>query len=95
MNSQTRNCLVYPDMIAQVKTERSVNSRRIRVGASISGLILDLEPSIYMAQLRVASLVDVYRRGKERVDRISVNVPRDIATQDPRQSLQKLVSETE
>ena len=76
---QTRNCLVYPNMTAQVQTERSVNSRRIRVGASISGFILDLEPSIAD---HVASLVDVYRRGKERVDRISVNVPRNTAIQD-------------
>ena len=77
-------------MTAQVQTERSMNSRRIRVGASISGFILDLEPSIAD---HVASLVDVYRRGKERVDRISVNVPRNTATQDPTQSLQELVSE--
>ena len=77
-------------MTAQVQTERSVNSRRIRVGASISGFILDLEPSIAD---HVASLVDVYRRGKERVDRISVNVPRNTAIQDPRQSPQRLVPE--
>ena len=77
-------------MTAQVQTERSVNSRRIRVGANISGFILDLEPSIADY---VASLVDVYRRGKERVDRISVNVPRNTAIQHPRQGLQKLVSE--
>jgi hypothetical protein len=77
-------------MTAQVQTERSANSRRIRVGASISGFILDLEPSIAD---HVASLVDVYRRGKERVDRISVNVPRNTAIQDPRQSQQRLVSE--
>jgi len=75
-------------MTAQVQTERSVNSRRIRVGASISGFILDLEPSIAD---HVASLVDVYRRGKERVDRISVNVPRNSLIQDPRESLQRLV----
>jgi hypothetical protein len=77
-------------MTAQVQTDRSVNSRRIRVGASISGFILDLEPSIAD---HVASLVDVYRRGKERVDRISVNVPRNTAIQNPRQSPQRPVSE--
>ena len=88
---QTRNCLVYPDITAQVHTERSVNSHCIRVGASISGFILDLEPSIAD---HVASLVDVYRRGKERVDRISVNVPRNAAIQDPRQSPQRPISES-
>jgi hypothetical protein len=77
-------------MTAQVQTERSVNSRRIRVGANISGFVLDLEPSIAD---HVASLIDVYRRGKERVDRISVNVPRHTAIQDPRQSPQRLDSE--
>ena len=76
-------------MTAQVQTERSVNSRRIRVGANISGFVLDLEPSIAD---HVASLIDVYRRGKERVDRISDNVPRT-AIQDPRQSPQRLDSE--
>ena len=77
-------------MTAQVRIEQSANSRRIRVGANISGFILDLEPSIAD---HVASLVDVYRRGKERVDRISVNVPRSTAIQDPRQSSKRLVSE--
>jgi hypothetical protein len=51
------------------------------VGANISGFIFDLEPSIAD---RVACLVDVYRRGKERVDRITVNVPRNDAVQDLR-----------
>jgi hypothetical protein len=40
------------------------------VGANISGFVLDLEPSIAD---HVASLVDVYKRGKERVDRFTVN----------------------
>jgi hypothetical protein len=74
-----------------VQTERSVNSRRIRVGASISGLTLDLEPSIAD---HVTSLVVVYGRGKECVDRTSVNVSRSTtATQGPIQSRLKLVFE--
>ncbi|KAI9455337.1 hypothetical protein BJY52DRAFT_1280457, partial [Lactarius psammicola] len=77
---QTGNRLVYPDMKAQVRTERSARSLRIRVGANISGFILDLEPSIAD---HVSSLVDVYRKGKERVDRFTVNVPRHAAVQDP------------
>ncbi|KAH9041126.1 hypothetical protein EDB84DRAFT_1436665 [Lactarius hengduanensis] len=76
---QTGNRLIYPDMKAQVRTERSARSLRIRVGANISGFILDLEPSIAD---HVASLVDVYRRGKERVDRFTVNAPRHAAAQD-------------
>ncbi|KAH9171981.1 hypothetical protein EDB89DRAFT_2174254 [Lactarius sanguifluus] len=70
---QTGNRLIYPDMKAQVRTERSARSLRIRVGANISD--------------HVASLVDVYRRGKERVDRFTVNVPRHAAVQDPEPNL--------
>ncbi|KAF8271516.1 hypothetical protein EI94DRAFT_1770350 [Lactarius quietus] len=65
---QTGNRLLYPDMKAQVRTERSAKSLRVRVGANISGFVLDLEPSIAD---HVASLVDVYKRGKERVDRFT------------------------
>ena len=86
---QTRNRLIYPDVTAQVRTELSTKSRRIRLGASISGFILDLEPSIAD---HVASLVDVYRRGKERVNRITVNVPRSTAVQGLRPSLRRAVS---
>lgn len=73
-----------------MRTERSARSLRIRVGANISGFILDLEPSIAD---RVASLVDVYRRGKERVDRFTVNVPRHAAIQDPEPNLQRVAAD--
>ncbi len=86
---QTCNRLIYPDMTAQVRTERSANSRRILVGANISGFVLDLEPSIAD---HVASLIDVYRSGKDRVDRITVNVPRNTAIQDIRPSPRRVVS---
>lgn len=88
---QTRNRLIYPDMTAQVRTERSAKSRRICVGANISGFILDLEPSIAD---HFASLIDVYRSGKERVDRITENVPRNTALQDLKPNLRRVVSET-
>ncbi|KAH9055046.1 hypothetical protein EDB87DRAFT_1580073 [Lactarius vividus] len=84
---QTGNRLIYPDMKAQVRTERSARSLRIRVGANISGFILDLEPSIAD---HVASLVEVYRRGKERVDRFTVNAPRPAATQGPEPNLRSV-----
>ncbi|KAI9437708.1 hypothetical protein H4582DRAFT_1957102, partial [Lactarius indigo] len=84
---QTENRLIYPDMKAQVRTERSARSLRIRVGANISGFILDLEPSIAD---HVASLVDVYRRGKERVDRFTVNVPRQAVAQDPEPNVRRV-----
>jgi hypothetical protein len=78
-------------MTAQVRTERSAKSRQIRVGANISGFVLDLEPSIAD---HVASLIDVYRSGKERVDRITVNVPHNTALQDFRPNLRRVVSES-
>ncbi|KAI0300988.1 hypothetical protein B0F90DRAFT_1720731 [Multifurca ochricompacta] len=85
----TRNRLIYPDMTAQVRTERSAKSRRIRVGASISGFILDLEPSIAD---HVASLVDVYKRGKERMDRFTVNAPHNAQVQELKPNLRKVAS---
>ena len=54
--------------------------------ANISGFVLDLEPSIAD---HVGSLVDVYRRGKERVGRFTVNAPRYAAAQDPEPDLRK------
>jgi hypothetical protein len=87
-----RNRLIYPAITAQVRTELSAKSRRIRVGASISGFILDLEPSIAD---HVASLVDVYKRGKERVDRFTVNTPRSVVVQDFKPNQRNVASETD
>lgn len=78
-------------MTAQVRTELSMKSRRIRVCASISGFILDLESSIAD---HVASLIDVYRRGKDRVDRFTVNAPQNTVVQNVKPNLQGVVSET-
>ena len=74
-------------MKAQVRTERSARSLRVRVGANISGFVLDLEPSIAD---HVASLVDVYKKGKERVDRFTVNAPR---VQDPEPNPQRVATD--
>ena len=74
-------------MKAQVRTERSARSLRVRVGANISGFVLDLEPSI---SDHVASLVDVYKKGKERVDRFTVNAPR---VQDPEPNPQRVTTD--
>jgi hypothetical protein len=77
-------------MKAQVRTERSARSLRVRVGANISGFVLDLEPSIAD---HVASLVDVYKRGKERVDRFTVNAPRHTAVQDPEPNTRRVAAD--
>ncbi|KAF9465079.1 hypothetical protein BDZ94DRAFT_1351083 [Collybia nuda] len=70
---QTRNRLVYPEMEAQLRSKRTGFSTRFWIGANVSGFILDLDSTI---PAYVFSLIDVYRQGKERVDRVSANIPR-------------------
>ncbi|KAI0058067.1 hypothetical protein BV25DRAFT_1994498 [Artomyces pyxidatus] len=89
-NHQTRNRLIYPEMTAQLRSERSLTSRRIRVGANVSGFILDLDSSI---PDHVFSLIDVYRRGKERVDRLTANLPRSAMAQDLKPKLEAIAAE--
>ncbi|KZV70698.1 hypothetical protein PENSPDRAFT_752360 [Peniophora sp. CONT] len=72
-NHSTRNRMLYPDMTAQIRNEVSNTSRRLRIQASVSGFILDLDSSIAD---HVFSLVDVYRQGKERLERLAANNPR-------------------
>jgi len=56
---------------AQVRTDRSPDSRTLRVNADVSGFILDIDSSI---PLYVFSLIDVYQRGKERFDRMAESI---------------------
>ncbi|TFK44762.1 hypothetical protein BDQ12DRAFT_730786 [Crucibulum laeve] len=79
-NHQTRNRLVYPEMTAQLRTSKSANSRQIWLGANVSGFILDLDSTI---PDYVFSLVDVYRQGKDRVERLSSSVPRTPSSATP------------
>ncbi|KAJ3826303.1 hypothetical protein F5880DRAFT_1610366 [Lentinula raphanica] len=69
----TRNRLVYPAMTAQVKLTRSSLSSQIHITATVSGFVLDLDSTI---PNYVFSLLDVYRHGKERVQKLNVNLPR-------------------
>jgi hypothetical protein len=69
---QTHNRLLYPEMTAQLRTERSPTFRRIRIGADVDGFILDIDSSI---PDYVFSLIDVYRQGKDRMDRLTANMP--------------------
>jgi hypothetical protein len=69
-------------MTAQVKTDRSPDSRTLRVNADVSGFILDIDSSI---PVYVFSLIDVYQRGKERFDRMAESIesmPRSFSTLD-------------
>lgn len=61
-------------MTAHIRTEQTATSRRLRIGANVSGFVLDVDSSI---PDYVFSLVDVYRRGKERLDKLALNAPRD------------------
>ena len=69
---QTCNRLMYPEMKAQLRSSNTGTARKIWVGANVSGFILDLDSTI---PNYVFALIDVYRRGKERVERLSANVP--------------------
>ena len=81
---QTRNRLVYPEMKAQLRSSSTGTARKIWVGANVNGFILDLDSTI---PNYVFALIDVYRQGKERVERLSANVPRTSTTAKP--SLEK------
>ncbi|OCH88869.1 hypothetical protein OBBRIDRAFT_779350 [Obba rivulosa] len=69
----SHNRLLYPDMTAHLRSERTSLSRRIRIGADVSGFVLDLDSAI---PEYVFSLIDVYRQGKERMERFTSSIPR-------------------
>ena len=70
---RTRNRLLYPEMKAHLRSSTSSTSRKLWVDANVDGFILDLDSTI---PEYVFSLIDVYRQGKERVERLSTTVPR-------------------
>ncbi|GLB37483.1 putative fermentation associated protein [Lyophyllum shimeji] len=72
-NHQTRNKLVYPEMEAQLRSSHSASLRHIWLGANVSGFILDLDSNI---PSYIFSLIDVYRQGKDRVEKLSSSLPR-------------------
>ncbi|KAG8213869.1 hypothetical protein J3R82DRAFT_10613 [Butyriboletus roseoflavus] len=77
---QTRNRLVYPQMKAQLRSETSLSKHQIWITANITGFILDLDSSISDC---VFSLIDVYRQGRERMERLASNIPQGAAPQPP------------
>ncbi|KAF9268932.1 hypothetical protein L218DRAFT_892586 [Marasmius fiardii PR-910] len=72
-NHETHNKLLYPEMEAQVHSSGSALSRQIHIRAIVSGFFLDLDSAI---PGYVFSLFDVYREGKDRVAKLSANIPR-------------------
>ncbi|KAI0358672.1 hypothetical protein OH77DRAFT_1587674 [Trametes cingulata] len=66
-NHKTRNRLLYPQMTAELHSERVAGSRRVCISAQVSGFVLDVDSTIPDF---ISSLLDVYRRGKDRVERL-------------------------
>ena len=71
-NHQTRNRLVYPEMRAQLRSTNSATARKVWITANVDGFILDLDSTI---PDYIFSLIDVYRQGRERVERLSATIP--------------------
>jgi hypothetical protein len=90
-NHITRNRLLYPDMTAQIRTDQG-STRFMNVQANVSGFVLDLDSSIADY---VFSLVDVYRHGKERVDRLAGNNLRVPPTPDERTKSSHVASDSQ
>jgi protein CSF1 len=65
---QSRNKLLYPGMKADFHSGSSTVARHWHASAYVDGFVLDLDPTIVD---NVFGLVDVYRKGKERIDRLT------------------------
>ncbi|KAH9929533.1 uncharacterized protein BXZ73DRAFT_47994 [Epithele typhae] len=70
---KTRNRLVYPEMTANIRSEHAGDARRVCVFAEVDGFVLDVDSTIPDF---ISSLLDVYRQGKDRVERLAGAVPR-------------------
>lgn len=73
-------------MKAQLRSSSSGISRKVWIKGDVSGFILDIDSSI---PDYIFALIDVYRTGKERVERLSTAVPRTPMTAVPPTSTQK------
>lgn len=67
-------------MKAQLRSSSVGPSRKVWIKADVSGFILDIDSTI---SSYVFALIDVYRQGKERVERLSANAPRTPLTAVP------------
>ena len=67
-------------MTAQLRSEQSHDCRRLYISADVDGFILDIESTI---PDYISSLIDVYNRGKERVEKVANAIPRTPAPQTP------------
>ncbi|KAL6305048.1 hypothetical protein BKA93DRAFT_731948 [Sparassis latifolia] len=83
---QTHNRLLYPEVTAQLRSERLGASRRIRIGADVSGFVLDVDCTI---PDYIFSLIDVYHQGKDRMGRFTSHIPRSPIYTDLSPRIQK------
>ncbi|KIY46774.1 hypothetical protein FISHEDRAFT_46624 [Fistulina hepatica ATCC 64428] len=72
-NHRTLNRLLHPNIKAQLQSIVSPTGREIWITANVSGFIFDIDPSVVD---NVFSLIDVYRRGKDRIAQLSLSIPR-------------------
>ena len=92
-NHQTRNRLLYPEMKAYLQSLQLLTTKRIWMGAVVSGFVLDIDSTI---PNYVFSAIDVYHQGRENVERLSATVPRSQWTpaQSPLLGMQESMSST-
>lgn len=67
-------------MKGQLRSETSLSKHQIWITANVTGFILDLDSSISDC---VFSLIDVYRQGRERMERLASNIPQGAAPPPP------------
>lgn len=67
-NHTIHNRLCYPEMKIQLRSNTSQFKHHIWIAGNVSGFVLDLDSSI---SSHVFSLIDVYRHGRERMERLA------------------------
>ncbi len=77
-------------MTAHLRSERVADSRRVHIGAEVSGFILDVDSTIPDF---VSSLLEVYQRGKDRVERLANSAPRSSPSSESLPALEPVQTE--
>lgn len=67
-------------MTARVLTQTTSNARHLTADATISGFVLDLDPSI---TTYVFAAMDAYSLGRQRMERLAASIPRNMLESDP------------
>ena len=83
----TKNQLIYPRFNVDVRSRTSASTRSFHVSGDVEGFILSLDPTITGY---IFSMADVYRRGKERLERlaplteeVTASIPRSTSEPSP------------